>query len=160
MIFQGPGTYVSPAWYPTKGETGEVVPTWNYAVVHAHGPLRVIDDRAWLRDFVTTLTNRHEAGRRDPWKVTDAPDDYIDKQVGAIIGLELPIARLVGKWKMSQNRPAADRQGVIDGLRREGGDPGGGAELAVGRPPARGPGVGVPGRALRRVAAAGRTGSG
>ena len=124
VIFQGPDTYVSPAWYPTKAETGKVVPTWNYAVVHAHGTLRAIDDRAWLRDFVTMLTNRHESGRRDPWKVTDAPDDYIDKQVGAIIGLELSITRLVGKWKMSQNRPAADRQGVVDGLRREGGDSG------------------------------------
>ena len=124
VIFQGPDTYVSPAWYPTKAETGKVVPTWNYAVVHAHGTLRAIDDRAWLRDFVTMLTNRHESGRRDPWQVTDAPDDYIDKQVGAIIGLELSITRLVGKWKMSQNRPAADRQGVVDGLRREGGDSG------------------------------------
>ena len=124
VIFQGPGTYVSPAWYPTKQETAKVVPTWNYAVVHAHGMLRVIDDHAWLRDFVTKLTNRHEAPRGDPWKVTDAPADYIDKQLGAIIGLELPITRLVGKWKMSQNRPVADRQGVVDGLRREGGDSG------------------------------------
>ena len=124
VIFQGPGTYVSPAWYPTKQDTGKVVPTWNYAVVHAHGMLRVIDDHAWLRDSVTKLTNRHEAPRRDPWKVTDAPADYIDKQLGAIIGLELPITRLVGKWKMSQNRPAPDREGVVDGLRREGGDSG------------------------------------
>ena len=124
VIFQGPDTYVSPAWYPTKAETGKVVPTWNYAVVHAHGTLRAIDDRAWLRDFVTMLTNRHESGRRDPWKVTDAPDDYIDKQVGAIIGLELSITRLVGKWKMSQNRPAQDRAGVVDGLQREGGEAG------------------------------------
>ncbi len=124
VIFQGPGTYVSPAWYPTKTETAKVVPTWNYVVVHAYGALRVIDDRAWLRDFVTKLTNRHEAGRPEPWKVTDAPDDYIDKQLAAIIGLELPITRLVGKWKMSQNRPVADRQGVVEGLRREGGDSG------------------------------------
>src|SRR2546421_3124894 len=89
VIFQGPGTYVSPAWYETKQETGKVVPTWNYAVVHAHGALRVIEDRAWLRDFVTALTNRYEATRRDPWQVTDAPADYIDKQLGAIVGLEL-----------------------------------------------------------------------
>ena len=121
VIFQGPGTYISPAWYPTKQETAQVVPTWNYAVVHAHGPLRVIDDKAWLRDFVTKLTNRHEADRREPWHVTDAPDDYIDRQLGAIIGLEIPIARLVGKWKMSQNRPAQDRAGVVDGLLQEGG---------------------------------------
>ena len=124
VIFQGPGTYVSPAWYPTKRATGKVVPTWNYAVVHAHGVLRAIDDRAWLRDFVTKLTNRHEAPRRDPWQVTDAPAEYIDTQLGAIIGLELPIARLVGKWKMSQNRPAQDREGVVAGLRLEGGQAG------------------------------------
>lgn len=120
-IFQGPGTYVSPAWYPTKTETGKVVPTWNYAVVHAHGTLRFIDDRAWVRAFVERLTNRHEAARRDPWKITDAPDEYIDTQLGAIIGLEIPIARLVGKWKVSQNRPAQDRAGVVEGLSREGG---------------------------------------
>lgn len=117
VIFQGPGTYISPAWYPTKQETGRVVPTWNYAVVHAHGPLRVIDDKSWLRDFVTKLTDRHEAERGgDPWHVTDAPADYIDTMLGAIIGLEIPIARLVGKWKMSQNRPAHDRAGVVEGL--------------------------------------------
>jgi transcriptional regulator len=121
VIFQGPGTYISPAWYPTKQETGRVVPTWDYAVVHAHGPLRVIDDQAWLRDFVTKLTNRYEAGRQMPWHVTDAPADYIDKQLGAIIGLEIPITRLVGKWKMSQNRPTQDRTGVVDGLLQEGG---------------------------------------
>ena len=120
VIFQGPGTYISPAWYPTKQETAKVVPTWNYAVVHAHGTPRFIDDRAWLRDFVTKLTNRHEAERRDPWHVTDAPADYIDKQLGAIIGLEIPITRLIGKWKVSQNRPAQDRGGVVEALSHEG----------------------------------------
>ena len=120
VIFQGPGTYISPAWYSTKQETGRVVPTWNYAVVHAHGPLRVIDDRAWLRDFVTRLTNRHESGRSDPWHVTDAPAEYIDQMLGAIIGLEIPLTRLRGKWKMSQNRPAQDRAGVVDALTRAG----------------------------------------
>jgi transcriptional regulator len=124
VIFQGPGTYISPAWYPTKQETGKVVPTRNYAVVHAHGTPRFIDDRAWLRAFVEMLTNRHEAARRDRWHVTDAPADYIDKQLGAIVGLEIPIARLVGKWKMSQNRPAQDRAGVVEGLRQEGGQAG------------------------------------
>ena len=122
VIFQGPGTYISPAWYPTKKETGKVVPTWNYVVVHAHGPLRVIDDRDWLRDFVEKLTNRHEAGRRDPWAVSDAPADFIDKQLGAIVGIEVPLTRLIGKWKVSQNRPAADREGAAEGLRREGHD--------------------------------------
>ena len=122
VIFQGPGTYVSPAWYPTKQETGKVVPTWNYAVVHAHGALRFIEDRDWLRAFVSKLTNRHEAERGgEPWKVTDAPPDYIETQLGAIIGLEIPITRLVGKWKVSQNRPAQDAQGVVEGLMQEGG---------------------------------------
>jgi transcriptional regulator len=121
VIFQGPGGYISPGWYPTKGETGKVVPTWNYAVVHAHGTPRFIDDRAWLRDFVTRLTDRHEAARSEPWRVTDAPADYIDTMLGAIIGVEIPITRLVGKWKVSQNRGAQDRQGVVEGLSREGG---------------------------------------
>lgn len=120
VTFQGPGTYISPAFYPTKRDTGRVVPTWNYAVVHVHGPLRAIDDREWLRDFVTRLTSRHEAGRDDPWHVTDAPAEYIDQMLGAIIGLEIPLTRLVGKWKMSQNRPPQDRDGVVDGLSREG----------------------------------------
>ena len=121
-VFQGPDLYVSPSWYVTKQETGKVVPTWNYAVVHAHGPLRVIDDRAWLRAFVETLTNRHEAGRRDPWKVTDAPADYVDSMVTAIVGIEIPITKLIGKWKVSQNRPEQDRAGVVEGLRRDGGE--------------------------------------
>jgi transcriptional regulator len=119
-IFQGPDTYISPSWYPTKQETGRVVPTWNYAVVHAHGPLRVIEDRRWLRGFVERLTNCHEASHSTPWKVTDAPADYLDKQLGAIVGLEMPIARLVGKWKVSQNRPAHDQDGVVQGLLQEG----------------------------------------
>ena len=120
-IFQGPGSYISPSWYPTKKETAKVVPTWNYAVVHAHGALQFIDDRVWLRAFVEELTNRHEAERRDRWKVTDAPPDYIEQQLGAIIGLEIPIARLIGKWKVSQNRPAQDRDGVVESLLQEGG---------------------------------------
>lgn len=122
VIFQGPGTYISPSWYQTKRETAKVVPTWNYTAVHAHGALRWIDDRAWLRAFVEKLTNRHEAMRRDPWKVTDAPPDFIEKQLGAIIGLEIPIRRLIGKWKVSQNRPAQDRAGVVEGLSHEGSD--------------------------------------
>ncbi|MBI4340188.1 MAG: FMN-binding negative transcriptional regulator [Chloroflexi bacterium] len=119
VIFQGPDTFISPSWYRTKRETGKVVPTWNYAVVHAHGTPRFIDDRTWLRGFVEKLTDRHEARRREPWKVTDAPADYIDKQIGAIIGLEIPITRLIGKWKVSQNRPPHDRAGVVEGLMRD-----------------------------------------
>jgi transcriptional regulator len=124
VMFQGADRYISPSWYPTKTETGKVVPTWNYAVVHAHGVPRFIDDRAWLRAFVERLTSRHEAGRDQPWSITDAPADFIDKQVGAIIGVEMPITRLIGKWKVSQNRPAQDRDGVVDGLVREGGPSG------------------------------------
>jgi transcriptional regulator len=119
VIFQGPEAFISPSWYRTKTETGKVVPTWNYAVVHAHGALRIVDDRAWLSELVEELTNRNEAERPNPWKVTDAPADFIAQMLGAIIGLELPIARLVGKWKVSQNRPARDREGVVEGLMQE-----------------------------------------
>lgn len=120
VIFQGPQVFVSPSWYPTKQETGKVVPTWNYVVVHAHGRLRVIDDPVWVRSHLEELTSRHEGRRAVPWKVTDAPADYIDKMAGAVVGIEIPIARLVGKWKVSQNRPARDRDGVVQGLVREG----------------------------------------
>ena len=119
-VFRGPNTYISPSWYPTKRETGKVVPTWNYSVVHAHGTLRFIEDRAWLRAFVEGLTNRYEGGRADPWHITDAPSDYIEQMLGAIVGIEMPITRLEGKWKVSQNRPGQDRDGVIENLGREG----------------------------------------
>jgi transcriptional regulator len=122
VLFQGAHAYISPAWYATKKEHGKVVPTWNYAVVHAHGPLRVIDDRAWLRQFVGKLTDRHEATRSDPWKVTDAPAEFIDTMVAAIVGIEIPIAKLTGKWKVSQNRPEKDRAGVVEGLAHPPGD--------------------------------------
>ena len=122
VIFQGPDSYISPSWYPTKSSSGEVVPTWNYAVVHAHGLLRIIDDRAWLREFVTRLTSRHEAGRSDPWKVADAPPGFIDKQLGAIVGIEIPVTRMLGKWKVSQNRLPQDRDGAVEGLLQESSD--------------------------------------
>ncbi|MFO1363186.1 MAG: FMN-binding negative transcriptional regulator [Burkholderiales bacterium] len=122
VIFQGPESYVTPSWYPTKRESGKVVPTWNYVAVHAYGRLRAIDDPAWLRAFVTRLTDRHEARRAAPWKVSDAPGDYVDQLLAAIVGIELPVARLLGKWKVSQNRPAADRAGVVAGLEGDGGD--------------------------------------
>jgi transcriptional regulator len=120
VIFQGPERYISPSWYVTKSESGEVVPTWNYAVVHANGTLRFIDDRNWLRGLVENLTDRHERDRGDPWTVTDAPQAFIDQQLGAIIGVEITIERLIGKWKVSQNRPDRDRDGVVEGLRRDG----------------------------------------
>jgi transcriptional regulator len=97
-----------------------VVPTWNYIVVHAYRPLRFIDDKQWLRQLVTQLTNRYEAERPEPWQVSDAPEEYIDKQLGAIVGVAMQISRLSGKWKVSQNRSPADRQGVVEGLLREG----------------------------------------
>ena len=115
-IFQGPQAYISPAWYQTKRETGKVVPTFNYIVVHAYGPMRIVEDRAWLRGLVERLTTRHETGRPEPWKVTDAPADFVEQMLGAIVGIEIPLTRLVGKWKVSQNRPAADREGVVRGL--------------------------------------------
>src|SRR5712691_7145933 len=116
LVFQGPKAYISPSWYPTKRETGKVVPTYNYIVVHAYGPLRIVEDRAWLRERVERLTNRHEAAKPAPWKITDAAVDYIEKMLGAIVGIEIPVARLVGKWKASQNRPPVDRDGVGRGL--------------------------------------------
>ena len=120
IIFQGPDSFITPSWYATKQETGAVVPTWNYIVVHAHGSVRIVQDAAWLRAHVEALTNRHEASREIPWGVSDAPADYIDKMVGAIVGIEVPIATLTGKWKLSQNRSERDRAGVVEGLQREG----------------------------------------
>ncbi len=118
-VFQGPQCYITPSYYPTKAATGKVVPTWNYATVHAHGPLRVIEDPAWLRRLVEQLTDRYEATRpagEVPWHVGDAPEAFIETMLKAIVGIELPIARLEGKWKVSQNRPAEDRAGVVAGL--------------------------------------------
>ncbi len=114
-IFQGPQAYVTPSWYPSKRETGEVVPTWNYAVVHAYGPLVVHDDRDWVRDLVSRLTVEQEAALPQPWGIQDAPAEYIDRMLKAIVGIEMPIVRLEGKWKVSQNRREADRAGVFAG---------------------------------------------
>jgi transcriptional regulator len=120
VVFQGPARYITPAWYATKRETGKVVPTYNYAVVHAYGVLRAVEDAAWLRELVERLTNRFEATRDEPWQVTDAPESFIAAQMNAIVGIEIPITRLLGKWKMSQNRTAADRAGVVQGLHATG----------------------------------------
>ncbi len=129
LVFRGPDGYISPNWYPSKHETGREVPTWNYAVVHVHGRLRVVDDAAWLRRLLETLTDHHEAGQPQPWKITDAPDDHIEKSLRAIVGLEVVIERIEGKFKLSQNHPARNRAGVIAGLRERDGD--GDAELAA-----------------------------
>lgn len=120
VLFQGPHGYVSPDWYPSKHEHGRAVPTWNYAVVHARGTLRVIEDADWLHAHVSTLTRQQEQARATPWAVSDAPEEYLSKMTRAIVGIEIRIHELTGKWKLSQNRPRADRQGVVDGLEREG----------------------------------------
>jgi transcriptional regulator len=120
VIFQGADGYISPSYYATKQKDGRVVPTWNYFIVHATGQARVIEDAQWLRGLVTELTQKHEAGRKDPWKVTDAPEEFVQQMLQAIVGLEIPITKLVGKKKASQNRVEADRWGVIEGLRAEG----------------------------------------
>lgn len=116
VVFRGPEAYITPAWYPGKSTTGKVVPTWNFATVHAWGPARLIDDPVWLHRLVTDLTTQQEASHSPPWHVDDAPADYISTQLKAIVGVEIPVQRLEGKWKMSQNRSPADRQGVVDGL--------------------------------------------
>ncbi|HWI29717.1 MAG TPA: FMN-binding negative transcriptional regulator [Stellaceae bacterium] len=120
VIFLGPEGYISPGWYPTKAENGKVVPTWNYVSIHATGRLRFFDDAERLRRIVTRLTEVHEQSRAEPWHVSDAPADYIDAMLKAIVGFELVIETLEGKWKMSQNRPEVDRAGVVAGLTREG----------------------------------------
>jgi len=119
-IFQGPQTYISPSFYPSKRATGEVVPTWDYAVVHARGTLQFVQEAAWLRALVRRLTDAHEAPREAPWSIDDAPTPYIDKMLSLIVGFEFSIAALTGKWKLSQNHTAANRQGVVQGLRAGG----------------------------------------
>jgi transcriptional regulator len=127
LICGGPQAYVSPSWYASKAEHGRVVPTWNYETVHLTGRARVHEDPEWLRSAVTELVARHEGGRERPWQVDDAPPRYVEGQLRAIVGLEIRVERVEGKAKLSQNRSAADRAGVVAGLRTEG-DP---ASLAV-----------------------------
>jgi transcriptional regulator len=116
VIFQGPSAYVSPNWYATKQETHRVVPTYNYAVVHVYGRVAVHEDAKWLRGVVGKLTKRFEAAQPLPWKMSDAPGEYMAEQLANIVGIEIPIARMVGKWKASQNRVPADREGAAAGL--------------------------------------------
>ncbi len=116
VVFQGPDAYISPSWYASKKEHGKVVPTWNYAVVHAYGPLQSVDDAEWMRPFLEKITDRHESPRAAPWKVGDAPEDFLQTTMRAVVGIEIPITKLIGKWKVSQNRPKADREGVVAGL--------------------------------------------
>jgi len=120
VILRGPDAYVSPGWYPSKAEHGRVVPTWNYVTVHVHGRLVVHDDPQWVDALVRRLTNQHEAERSAPWSVDDAPSAYVAGQLRAIVGVELVIARIEAKAKLSQNRPAADIDGVVAGLTARG----------------------------------------
>ena len=115
-IFQGPQHYISPSWYPTKQEHGKAVPTWNYVVVQARGILQVHDDATWLREQVTQLTEQQEAGSAKPWAVADAPADYLEKMLGAIVGISIEVTQWSGKWKVSQNQPEINRGGVVGEL--------------------------------------------
>jgi transcriptional regulator len=132
-VFNGPQAYITPSWYPSKASTHKVVPTWNYTLVHAHGVLRAVEDAPWLHELVSGLTAHHEASRAQPWAVSDAPDDYVQQMLRAIVGIEIPVDRLIGKWKISQNRSDADRLGVAAGL-TEGAEPARAmAELVAGK---------------------------
>jgi transcriptional regulator len=117
VIFQGPQAYITPACYEEKKLSGKVVPTYNYAVAHGYGKLRVIDDAQWLQEHLARLSDQQEMTQTRPWKISDAPDDYIQKMLSAIVGIEIPLARLLGKWKVSQNRSAKDRVNIAAGLR-------------------------------------------
>lgn len=122
VMFQGPDAYITPGWYPGKTAHGKVVPTWNYVVAHAHGVARAIDDRDWLLAMLGRLTHAHEAGRAEPWQVADAPAGYIDGLLRAIVGIEIPIDRLEGKLKASQDEDLPDRHGTVRGLQQMPGD--------------------------------------
>ncbi|MCP5080867.1 MAG: FMN-binding negative transcriptional regulator [Alphaproteobacteria bacterium] len=118
-IFHGPEAYITPSWYESKKEHGKVVPTWNYVTVHAGGPLKVIKDADWLLTNVNAVTDQHEADRAERWRVSDAPDRFVQTMLRGIVGIEICISQLDGKWKLSQNRPDEDRQGVVQGLADE-----------------------------------------
>jgi transcriptional regulator len=119
-VFTGPDAYISPGWYASKREHGKVVPTWNYTMVQARGFLRAVEDAPWLHALVQRLTTHHEATQAKPWAVSDAPDDFVQQMLRAIVGIEIPLASLLGKWKVSQNRSAADRAGTVEGLAAQG----------------------------------------
>ena len=122
VVFHGPSAYVSPGWYPSKRAHGKVVPTWNYAVVHAEGVARLQHDTEWLMDHLKQMVEKHEAAQPVPWSVGDAPEDFTGRMLEQIVGVEVTITELTGKWKVSQNRPRADVLGVLDGLGAGGGD--------------------------------------
>lgn len=120
VVFQANDAYISPNWYPSKAETHRTVPTWNYVTVHAYGPLIVHDDERWIRGAVGRLTKQMESSQPVPWKMADAPPDFMETMLGNIVGIEIPVTRLIGKWKLGQNRTLTDREGVIAGLRETG----------------------------------------
>ncbi len=120
VVFHGPDAYISPRWYPSLAIDGRVVPTWNYAVVHAYGSPRAIADAAWLSAHLAQLVEAHEGDQPDAWRLSAAPADYLEQMIGGIVGIEMPIARLEGKWKVSQNRTRADQLGVVAGLKAQG----------------------------------------
>jgi transcriptional regulator len=115
-VFQGANCYITPSWYPSKHATGKAVPTWNYAVVHAHGAPRAVEDAGWLLAHLGELTHAHEASQALPWRLADAPAGYVERLAENVVGIEMPLARIEGKWKVSQNRSEADRLGVVAGL--------------------------------------------
>jgi transcriptional regulator len=117
-VFHGPNAYITPAWYPSKQETGKVVPTWNYAVVHVQGQLSLMSDPSWIRDHVSQMTNIHEPIYQSNWKLDDAPEEYIQMMLKAIIGIEIEVASLVGKFKLSQNRSPSEYAGVVENLQK------------------------------------------
>ena len=119
VIFQGPQHYISPSWYATKAETGKVVPTWNYAVVQAYGPLQIRDDPVWVRQQMVALTAQQENGFTLPWQVDDAPQDFTERLIGQVVGIEIPISHWMGKWKVSQNQPVGNRDSVIAHLEQQ-----------------------------------------
>lgn len=120
-VFQGPEAYISPSWYPSKAETGRVVPTWNYLAIHAQGTARVVQDADWLKQHLHSLTDQHESGREQPWSVDDAPSDYTERLMRGIVGIDISIETLTGKLKASQNQSAENTAGVKDGLKQRGG---------------------------------------
>jgi transcriptional regulator len=119
VIFQGPNAYISPNWYATKHEHGKVVPTWNYAVVHAYGRLSVLDDDNFLHEQLEALTDAHESGFDKPWDVSDAPAAFTEKLMQSIVGVQMTVTQLIGKWKVSQNQPEQNQVGVMEGLARQ-----------------------------------------
>jgi transcriptional regulator len=119
IVFNGPNCYISPNYYPTKKEAGKVVPTWNYVTVHVKGAISFVQDDNWNFNLITNLTNHHEAAQQEPWSIEDAPQEYIARMLPAIVGIEIDITSITGKWKVSQNQPEINKQGMVNALSKE-----------------------------------------